>query len=136
MKRTLTVLVASLTVAAALVAARTQDPQDKPQKSGGADVTITGCLIQGSGPTVFLLDNARLNPQDKNEKGKTYKIAGSVQSSDLSKQVNHEVAATGMAEAKVAPMPPAGQAVQEKDLPKFEAKTVATVADTCTAGAR
>ena len=128
MKRTLILLVASLSVAVALVSAQaTQAPQDKTQK--GTDVTLTGCLIQGSGSTVFLLDNARMNPQDKDEKGQRYKISGSVQSSELSKNVNHEVAVTGVAESK--PAPASGQMVQEKDLPKIEAKSLAAVADTC-----
>ena len=127
MKRTLILLVASLSVAVALVSAQAQAPQDKTQK--GTDVTLTGCLIQGSGSTVFLLDNARMNPQDKDEKGQRYKISGSVQTSELSKNVNHEVAVTGVAESK--PAPATGQMVQEKDLPKIEAKSLAAVADTC-----
>jgi hypothetical protein len=50
----------------------------------------------------------------------------------LSNHLNKEVTVTGEAELKTPPTPPAGQKVQEKDLPKFTAKAVSVVADRCT----
>ena len=42
----------------------------------------------------------------------------------------------GQAEAKTAPEPQPGKKVDEKDLPKLQAKSLTMVSDTCTAAAR
>jgi len=137
MKRFAISLFSTLAVATALVAAQNQPPAAKaPSQSAGADSSVTGCLIQGSGPTVFILDNARMNASDKNEKGKTYLLAAAAEDVNFRAQVNHEVTVTGTAETKVAPVPPAGQKVAEKDLPKLTAKSITQVADTCTMASR
>ena len=104
-----------------------QQPQEKPK-----DVTVTGCVIQGSSPTVFLLDAARFNPTSKEEKARTYLIVAGTEDLMLGNHLNKEVTITGDAEVKTPPTPPAGQKVQERDLPKITAKSVAVVADRCT----
>ena len=134
MKRSAIVLLANLCVAATLVAA--QDKPTTPPASQDKDVSLTGCLIQGSSPSVFLLDNARANPQEKTEKGRTYVLSGPAGDTEIARNVNHEVMVIGSVEAKVPPTPPAGQQVQEKDLPKLTAKSVTAVADTCTSTVR
>jgi hypothetical protein len=96
------------------------------------DITLTGCVIQGSGPTVFLLDNARVNTQDPSEKGRTFVITPATEDLNLSTHLDHEVTITGKAEDKVPPVPPAGQKVAEKDLPKLQAGSLTMVADRCT----
>src|SRR4029079_14768084 len=100
MKRTAVVLLANLCVAAPLVAA-----QDKPTPAPAQDkdMRLTGCLIQGSSPSVFLLDNARTNPQEKTEKGKTCVLVGPAGDTELARNVNHEVLVIGAADAKVPP---------------------------------
>jgi hypothetical protein len=137
MKRFAISLFSTLAVATALVAAQNQPPAAKaPSQVPGTDSSITGCLIQGSGPSVFILDNARMSATDKTEKGKTYLLAAGTPDVNFRAQVNHEVTVTGTAEAKVAPVPPAGQKVAEKDLPKLTAKSITQVADTCTMASR
>ncbi len=129
MKKMITGVFGSLVVATSIVAA--QASQTPAQQMKPMEVTITGCVTQGSGPSVFILDNARANAKDTNEKGKTYLL---VAAEDVSfrNHVNHEVTVTGAAESKVAPVPPAGQKVSEQDLPKLTATSVTMVAETCT----
>ena len=112
----------------------TPSSQDKDDKD--MDVTLTGCIIQGSGPTVFVLDNAKTASQSAAEKGKTYVLAASGEDVDFLKNINHKVTVSGSAETKTAPMPQPGQKVNEKHLPKLKAKTVVSIADSCTADAR
>jgi hypothetical protein len=133
MKRhVLSVIVASV-FATGLVAAQTAGSAQQPAQSQKAPETaITGCVIQGSSPTVFILDAARMNPQDQNEKAKTYLLVAASEDLAFNKHLNHEVRVTGIAEAKNPPTPPAGQKVAEKDLPKLTAQSVTMVADRCT----
>jgi hypothetical protein len=135
-RQVLSVIVASV-FATGLLAAQgagtAQDPpKPPPQAQKAPEVTITGCLIQGSSPTVFLFDAARLNPQDKNERAKTYLLVAGTEDLKFKEHLNHEVRITGLAEAKTVPNPPAGQKVAEKDLPKLTAQSVTMVADRCT----
>jgi hypothetical protein len=136
MKRFATGLLASLAVAASLVAAQEQAKPPAADQQKSPDVSITGCLTQGSGPTVFILDNARMNPRDTNEKAKTYLLVAASEDLGFAKQLNHQVSVTGSAEVKAAAMPPAGQKPTEKDLPKLTAKSLTQVADTCTPASR
>ena len=100
------------------------------------DTTLVGCVIQGSGPTVFLLDNARPDTDDRPAVLKTYVLASATEDLDFAHQLNHEVRITGSADAKVAPVPPPGQRVPEKDLPTFSAMSINSIADTCTTAHR
>ncbi len=134
MKRhVLSVIVASV-FATGLVAAQgsTQQPPPQPQTQKAPEATITGCVIQGSSPTVFILEAARTNPQDRNEKVKTYVLVAGTEDLNLKNHLNHEVRVTGVAESKTPPTPPAGQKVLEKDLPTLTAQSVTMVADRCT----
>ena len=135
MKRLVLSLVGSLAVATVLVAAQDPKPQT-PAQPASQDVTLTGCLTQGSGPTVFILDNAKQNARDQNEKGKTYLLVASAEDLSFKNHVNHEVMVTGAADAKAAMPPAAGGKMTEKDLPKLTAKSITPVADTCTAPGR
>jgi hypothetical protein len=143
MKRSVFGLIASLALATAFVAAQgtTQTPPAQgsltPQTSTdqtkkAADVDVTGCVIQGTAPTTFLLDNAKLDPANAEEKGKTYVLVAGSTDVDLKTHLNHQVKVTGIAENKVPPVPPAGEKVAEKDLPRFTAKAATMVSDRCT----
>ena len=109
-------------------------PKDAQEKA--ADISMTGCVAQGSSASVFILASAKLKSDDPNEKAKTYVLVNQVEDLDLKGHINHEVTVTGVAEAKTPPVPPAGQKVNEKDLPRFTAKAFVMVADRCTTGAR
>ena len=141
MKRNLLGLIVAMALATPLVAQQQQtappNPQSPPaqqqeQQTSPKDITLTGCVVQGSQPTVFLLDNARVNTQDPNEKGRTFLIVESTQDLNVKEHLDHEVTMTGKAEDKTPPTPPAGQKVDEKDLPKLQATSLTMVADRCT----
>jgi hypothetical protein len=132
MKRQMFGLLAGVFAASALIAAQGASTTPPPQANkASADVTVTGCLTQGSGPTVFILDNAKQRVDDKTEKAQSYVVIAAAEDLPLAANLNHEVSVMGSADAKVAP--PAGQKVDEKDLPRFSAKMVTSVADRCTA---
>jgi hypothetical protein len=132
MKRQILGVMTGTILATALAAAQTAQtpPAAAPQGDKMKDVTVTGCLVQGSAPAVFLLEDAKVDPEDKNEKGRTYFLSASVP--DLKANLNKEVRIIGQAETKEPPAPPAGQKVAEQDLPKLAVKTIAAVADRCT----
>ena len=105
-----------------------QQPTD-PQKVPPPDVTLTGCLIQGSTPAIYLFDNARKDRNDKSEKGGKYLVLISGEDLDLRSHLNKEVTMTGRVELKPAPAP--GKPVAEKELSTFATKSVTLVSDTC-----
>jgi hypothetical protein len=103
---------------------------------------------------VFILENAKAGSASASEKGKSYVLAvapGSA-SVDFRTQLNRQVRIVGAADEKMAtasasasasdraPGAAAGAAsatikIDEKDMPKLSAKSVARVGDTCaTAG--
>jgi hypothetical protein len=145
MKQHIVTFLAAMTAATALVAAQsTQNPPPAPPAAPPAaagnqerqqtpDVTLTGCLIQGSGPTVFILDKAKDSTADRTAPGQSYVLTSGAESVAFKDHVNHEVSISGTTEAKAKMMPAAGQKAAEKDLPKFTAKTVTMIADKCTA---
>ena len=129
MKRQTIGVCAGLAMAAALVTAQVaaqsaQNPQTKP-----AEITLTGCLIQGSTPTLFVFDNAKKDPASKTEPGVSYLVINQIEDVDLTQYVNHQVRLTGRAEMKVVPERPP----TEKDLPTFTATEIVDVSSTCAA---
>ena len=127
-------------------------PQSPPSTSSATeskDQSLTGCLVQGSGPTVFLLENAKVAADTSSTRpsgasaqsaasiagvnGKTYVVTATAASVDLKTQINHQVTITGTGEPAVvsAPASPPSARMNEKDLPKFTARTVTKIADTC-----
>ena len=157
MKRTLMGLFASVVLAGTMVAAQDspaapgqqppssppasprQQPTPPPSAPAAAaaatdqkapDVTITGCLVQGSGPTVFILENAKSSTAPATEKGQKYVLdAASGAKVEFTSHLNHQVRIVGMADTKAGEA--AAPSSNEKDLPKLSARTVTMVADTC-----
>lgn len=140
MKRQLLGVLAGVLTASAFLAAQGQNPVQNPppqgtapaQSKSGADITVTGCLTQGSSPSVFVLDNAKQKVDDKTEKAQRYVVVASSEDLPLAANLNHEVSVMGSPDSKMTP--PAG--AQEKDLPRFAAKTVTSIADRCTGPTR
>jgi hypothetical protein len=155
--------IASLTLSVALVAAQQQTPpptqqtppptqqQQTPPPTPPAvptqppstptqtasqkltDVELTGCLVQGTGPTVFIIENAKTEAQTEAEKGKTYVLVSGAEKIEFTPHLNKKVKITGSVDntSMTKATPPAGQRVEEKDLPRLTVKSVSHVADTC-----
>jgi hypothetical protein len=104
---------------------------------------------------VFILDNARANASDRTEKGQSYVVTASASSVDLKNQLNHEVRITGTADEKAGSEPSSTGAagagsmsgsqssasasgatakIDEKDMPKLQAMSLVSVANSCQAG--
>ena len=125
------VLIAAIAMTSILSAAQSTQTKPAPQIPKMIDITVTGCLIQGSEPTVFVLDNSRINPADSKETPKKYLLINAVEDVHFKDLVNHEVTATGGVQmpTDVKPLPPPA----EKDLPTLTAHSIASISDRCTA---
>ena len=108
-----------------------QTPQEKPAV---AEITVTGCLVQGSTPAVFIFENVRKDPKSTTEPAVKYIVLTSAEDLNLRTHLNHQVRITGLPDGKVAP--PTTSKVDEKDLPRLSAKSVTMVADTCSTPTR
>lgn len=141
MKRLITTLGVCLAFGAGASAMQQQaappDPQaqTQTQKPATEEITLTGCLVQGSTPTVFIFDNARKDPKSPTEKAVKYIVVAGPQDLNLRPHLNHEVRIVGVWDGRTAPATTTGK-VEEKDLPRFTAKSVTMVSDTCTPVAR
>lgn len=160
MKQTVATLAAAVAVALGTAAYAVQAPQTPlatdSQKKTPPEVVLTGCVIQGSGPTVFIFDNAKKEANSALEKGVRYLLVSTVEDVDLRAHLNHEVRIVGEVDIKVSatpatpamppstppttppvtpatrPVPPEPQTpADEKTLPKLTAKSVTMVSDTC-----
>ena len=147
MKATVTLAAALAITLGAAATQATQTTQTTPptqtpaaQKQVPPEVVLTGCIVQGSSPTVFILDNAKKDPANANEKGVRYLLASVVEDVDLRTHLNHQVRITGEVDAKVStdpvtapPVPPVPPppTEEEKSLSKLTAKSVTMVSDTC-----
>jgi hypothetical protein len=149
------VAVVGTIVSAQSPAPASQDPavtvqvqQPSASSSDEKDATLIGCLVQGSGPNVFIIENAKTASASASDKGKSYvlAVAPGATSIDLRTQVNRQVRVVGITEdgaVTVAPSsevarssttietPAATVKIEEKDMPKLSVKTVARLGDTC-----
>jgi uncharacterized protein YdeI (BOF family) len=150
MKRHSVVFVGSLVMAGALVAAQgAQAPPQKPpqpdptqqtvpqpdpsspppqeqKRPAPIEVTLTGCLIQGSGPDIFILDNARVASADRADATARY-ILSEWGDFNVKAHLDHEVTVTGSVDVAKASVGKAG----EKDLPRIAAAAITMVSDRC-----
>ena len=99
------------------------------------DVKVTGCLVQGSGPTVFIVENAKKDSKSATEKGVSYMVVSTLADVNLRDHLNHQVEISGKADPKPAPVTGAAK-IEEKDLPKLTVKSVTLVSNTCSAPTR
>ena len=147
MKATVTTFAVVLAVSLGVATQAAQVPQtaqptqtaQADQKKVPPDVILTGCIIQGSSPTVFLFDNAKKDPADTKEKGVRYLLASVSEDVDIRNQLNHQVRIVGEVDAVVSadpvtvpPVPPVQPPPDpEKSLSKLKVKSVTMVSDTC-----
>jgi hypothetical protein len=125
-------LVAAFLVVPSARAQQTAPPRPvspaAPTQEAKTDVLLTGCLVQGSGPTVFVFQNAKTDPQIA-EPGATYLILPGTEDLNLRAHVNHTVQISGQSDGK---RPARGTPPDEKDLPTLTAKSLTMVSSTCT----
>ena len=149
MKRNVFSVIASVIIAGTLVGAQnapSQEPASAPQAPAAAapaaaapaaspsqdspdDSTLRGCLIQGSGPTSFVLENAKLSTDPADAKGKSYAVEISAEPDQIKSILNSHVQIVGKAEKASS----SDDKKDDKDLPKLTAKRITRVAATCPA---
>ena len=138
MKRLLTALAVSLATASTFAMQQPPPAQQAPpaqeQKAAAPEVALTGCLVQGSGPAIFVIENAKKDAKSDTEKGVSYIVVASSPDLNLRTHLNHEVTITGQSDGKTAPA--TGTKFEEKDLPKLTAKNVTMVSNTCALASR
>ena len=126
----------SLNMAAVLVHQTPPPPNAKPPlqtpaKPTEAEITVTGCLVQGSAPTVFVLQNAKRDPQSATEKAARYVVVPAAEDLVLKPHLNHQVRILGVPDGRPQPTPQAGGTVDEKLVPALSAKALTMVSAAC-----
>lgn len=112
---------------------RPTDPQ-ATAKPAEPEITMTGCLVMGSAPTVFVLQNAKRDPQSTTEKGARYLVVPATEDLFLKEHLNHQVRILGTPDGRPQPTPAAGRPADEKDLPRLNAKGLTMVTNACGTG--
>ena len=92
------------------------------------EVTLHGCLVQGTTPGIFLLKGA-VNPVKKDDTPKVYRLTSQIEDPDFTSVLNKQVTATGIPDAK--PQPKLTEKVKDEDLPAFSISKFEAIADTC-----
>jgi hypothetical protein len=83
---------------------------------------------------VYLLDKAKVNPNDTAEKGARYRVVAKGEDMALPTHINHQIALTGMTTNKSADQQTGTE--EERGLLTLEAKTLVLIADRCTAASK
>ncbi len=105
-----------------------QQQQEPPQKPQPTEATLLGCLVQGSMPSVFILDNVKVTGGGIKESGMRYMVIAEGKDVDLRSHVNHEVELRGMVSTTTPPPTPP---TEEKDLPTIRARELRMISSTC-----
>jgi hypothetical protein len=139
MKAVLTTLAGIL--ATTLAACATQASQE-PVRLVPPEVVLTGCIVQGSSPTVLIFDNATKDPKSAVEKGERYLLVSTVKEIDLRSHLNHDVRITGEIDMRVSAMPvreplpgDPNRPADDRTLPRLVVKSVMMVSDKCSPAA-
>ena len=135
MKSTITALAVILAVMSATVAA---EARQEPVRRVAPEVVLTGCIVQGSSPSLFIFDNAKKDPTSTPEKGERYLLTVKGEALNLRAHLNHQVTVTGEVDLRVSAMPerrpsPSDptSAAGERTLPRLIVKSVTMVSDKC-----
>lgn len=105
-----------------------QQQQQTPPPPERPEITVTGCLAQGSMPSVFILENAKSSSGTTQETSMRYIVLAESKAVDLLKHVNNEVQLKGSPEGVI---PPPEKQRDEKTLPKLRATALLLVSNTC-----
>jgi len=125
----------AIVIACASAGFAQRGPSDPPaDRPAVQDVTVTGCVVEGTDAGVYVLTNVVTRP-DKTQVPKTFRLVSSGEDLDFALHSNHQVQAIGRAEVKAEPRdtPPGGR-IDPRDLPAFSVKSIRSISDRCVAG--
>ncbi len=109
-------------------------PLQTPAKQTEAEVTVTGCLVQGSAANVFILQNAKRDPLSTTEKAARYVVVPATEDLVLKPHLSHQVRILGVPDGRPQPTPQAGAPLDEKLVPALNAKSLTMVSPSCGTG--
>lgn len=128
------VLIAGLVCSPAaitFIAAQRGVPHPPPAEAPQAvDLTLTGCVVEGTDTGVYILANAVATPETP-DVPRTFRLVSGGEDLDFTLHANHQVQAMGRAELKTVPEPPVGGRIDPRDLPAFAVKSIRSVSDRC-----
>lgn len=109
------------------------------QEASANDTTLTGCLLQGSGPSMYILDNAKAENAAKNAKGQRYTLEIAAPAEQIKPVLNSHVRVIGSPEPNDATAAGASAAVasdqkaSDSTLQKISVKRITRLSETCPA---
>jgi hypothetical protein len=130
MKSILSVAMASLVAGVVSLGAQQQQQQPPPPPPEQPEVSVMGCLMQGSQPSIFILEGAKPAAGTTQDTGTRYQVVAESKDIDLLAHLNHEVQLTG---ASMGAIPPPEKPVEEKDLPTLKVRALEMLSNTCPA---
>lgn len=101
-----------------------QQPTPPPPQ----DVTLFGCLTQGSQPSIFILEHARPTSGSNGETALRYLVLSDAKDVDLLSNVNREVELRGTVSGRV---PPPEKQREEANLPTLRVRELTSNSTTC-----
>jgi hypothetical protein len=133
------ILTAAVVLAVTLACAHTEARQEPVlQRRTAPELALTGCIVQGSGPAVFLLDKAKKDPSDAAEKAAKYFLSPAAPDINFRAHLNHVVRIAAEEDLKVSAMPVlepsspnAPRPGEERTLPRLIVKSVTMVSEKC-----
>jgi hypothetical protein len=128
MKSLISALAVCLVAGAVSAGAQQQQQTPPPQPPEQPQITLSGCLTQGSMPSIFILENAKPATGTTQETGTRYLVVTETKDIDLLAHLNHEVQLTGASEGVI---PPPEKPAEEKDLPKLRVRALEMLSNTC-----
>lgn len=128
MKSLFSALAVCLVAGAVSAGAQQQQQTPPPPPPEPPQVTLSGCLTQGSLPSIFILENARPAAGTTQETGTRYLVVAEAKDIDLLAHLNHDVQLTGTSEGTI---PPPEKPVEERDLPTLRVRTLDMLSNTC-----
>lgn len=130
MKSFVSALAVCLVAGAVSMGAQQQQQQQPPPQTERPEITVTGCLTQGSMPSVFILDNAKPAAAATGTTQQTstrYLVIAEGKDVDLLKHINNEVQLRGSPEGVIPPP----EKRDEKNLPTLRTTSLMLISNTC-----
>lgn len=110
-----------------------EPPKDTVPPAAQQELTVTGCVVEGTDAGVYILTNVVARPETK-DVPETFRLVSGGEDLDFTLHNNHQVQAMGRAEMKPPPEPAPTGHIDPRDLPTLAVKSIRSIADRCVSG--